>query len=157
MREEARTILRMVEQHAVSVEDARKLLIAIGERVDDQGVMNEVLERLAAGDVTLAGAVAELETPPVSAPENGDGRVQERWLRILVQEYGRDRVNVRIPLRLVDTGLRLLKSMPGSPVRIKGVPVDMDALWASVRGLDLGKMLEVEGDDGAHIVIAIEV
>lgn len=155
MREEARTILHMVEQHTVSVEDARKLLIAIGERVDDQRMMR-VLSTLAAGELTVEGAVDALEQPEVSDGHGGDSGLGNRWLRILVQEYGRDRVNVRIPLQLVDTGLRLLKSIPGSPIRIKGVPVDMDALWAAAKRMDAGKVLEVEGDDGARIVLAIE-
>jgi hypothetical protein len=83
----------------------------------------KVLEMLAAGKITsdeaeklldkLAGnssnALPSAEKPAVSAAQ---GTAKPKYLRIVVDQPGRDQVNVRVPLSLVRSGKGLLAVMP---------------------------------------------
>src|SRR5271155_443989 len=83
----------------------------------------KVLEMLAAGKITadeaeklldkLAGnasnATGSTETPPSSAAPVS---AKPKYLRIVVDQPGREQVNVRVPLSLVRSGRGLLAIMP---------------------------------------------
>ena len=83
----------------------------------------KVLEMLAAGKITaeeaerlldkLAGnasnAAPAADTPPASAAV---GSAKPKYLRIVVDQPGRDQVNVRVPLAFVNSGRSLLAIMP---------------------------------------------
>ena len=80
--EERLRILRMVEQGQISAEDGSRLLDALsaGER-----------------------RKAQISSPSASATGSG------RWLRVRVTDArsGRNKVNVTIPMGLVDVGLKM--------------------------------------------------
>jgi hypothetical protein len=83
----------------------------------------KVLEMLAAGKITpdeaerlldkLSGnasnATAGAEKPPAPAQQ---GNAKPKYLRIVVDQPGREQVNMRVPLSLVGSGRGLLAIMP---------------------------------------------
>ena len=83
----------------------------------------KVLEMLAAGKITpdeaerlldklsgnLLNATAGAEKPPAPTQQ---GNAKPKYLRIVVDQPGREQVNVRVPLSLVRSGRSLLAIMP---------------------------------------------
>jgi hypothetical protein len=107
MSEEKRKILEMVADRKLSVDDAEKLLAAVGER---------------AGEASPAGSGAQKSGP--------------KFLRVLVEPAADnpqgDRVNVRVPLNLVRAGLKFASFIPAQAqekinqeMKEKGVPFDL--------------------------------
>ena len=78
--EERMRILKMVEEHKITVEEAAKLLAAIGE-----------------GGAATAGQ------------RQGRGAQAGKWLRIRVTDIatGRSKASVQIPLGLLDAGMKI--------------------------------------------------
>ncbi len=75
-----------------------------------------------------------------------------KWLRIHVQKQGEKPVNIRVPLGLMNVGMRLL----GQELKIGTVPVSTQDLWDSIQSETTGTVLEVEGQDGEHVEIIVE-
>jgi hypothetical protein len=118
-------ILRMIENRQISAEEGARLLSALEDK---------------------PGADA---LPPPSPQTRG------RWLNVRVtdQRSGKRKVNVRIPLSLVDVGLKLGAKF--SPVGIEGL--DMNQIMAAVKAGGTGKIVDVEDEmDGEHVEIYIE-
>jgi hypothetical protein len=83
----------------------------------------KVLEMLAAGKITpdeaerlldklsgnVSNATAGAEKPPAPAQQ---GNAKPKYLRIVVDQPGREQVNMRVPLSLVGSGRGLLAIMP---------------------------------------------
>lgn len=82
---ERRQILDMLAKGKITVEEAEKLLSAVGQPVDSG-----------------AGSVEPTRTQPSKA----------RYLRVLVSESGSEKVDVRIPLQLVRAGMKLGSLIP---------------------------------------------
>jgi hypothetical protein len=83
----------------------------------------KVLEMLAAGKISaeeaerlldkLAGGAANQATAgEPAAASSTQAAAKPKYLRVVVDNPGRDQVNVRIPLSLVGSGQRLLAVMP---------------------------------------------
>ncbi len=117
MDEQSRQVLEMLAEGKVTVEEAERLLAALGR------------ER-------KVGAIGR---------EPGDGAVQmagrPKYLRVLVtsEEGARDaavgRVNVRVPIQLLRAGVRLTSLIPPQTLSVvnqelskAGVPVDLSQL-----------------------------
>ena len=129
MNEERRKILGMLAEGKISADEADQLLGALGTSSDGS-----------AGD------------RPKKRP---------RWLKVQVEPCGGgsgDRVNVKIPLRLLRTGLKLGAVLPGSvkgkvvsALGTEGIDFDLDKLdCKSVDELidSLGEVcIEVKSDD----------
>ncbi len=105
----------------------------------------KVLEMLAAGKITPEDAerlLNRLASPatPEDAPEgetagaadNGEGtrrRRAPRFLRVVVDSPERDSVNIRLPLGLIRTGLKLSTILPGRVSdRLSERGIDLSAL-----------------------------
>ena len=107
MSEETRKILDMLHQGTIGVGEAEKLLAAVS-----------------AADVPAAG------------PATGTGA--RKYLRIQVepdQETGGDRVNIRVPMKLIRAGLKLAAFLPrdaqsqvNTALQEKGMNVDLSKL-----------------------------
>lgn len=79
----------------------------------------KVLEMLAAGKITadeaerlldkLAASASGTEPPPSSSVP---GAARPKYLRIVVDQPGREQVNMRVPLAIVGSGASLLGIMP---------------------------------------------
>lgn len=104
----------------------------------------KVLELLAAGKITSDEAnrlLEKLESPRESESSGqGDASpsrpVAPKYLRVLVDGTNGDTVNVRIPLVLVKTGIKLSTMLPSNATaRMKE------------KGIDLGHLSELQGDE----------
>ncbi len=117
--EERLRILRMVEQRQISAEEGAKLLSELEE------------------------SQREEPTPP-SPPGS-----QPRWFRVRVTDLksGRSKVNVNIPMGLVNVGLKL-----GARFAPKMEGVDADRVIEMIKEGARGKLLDVEDDEGGERV-----
>lgn len=124
--EERLRILKMVEQGIVSAEDGSRLLEALnaGEQRRSQNA------------------------PPSGFAGSG------RWLRVRVTDVrtGRNKVNVTIPMGLVDVGLKM-----GARFAPEMEGFDLAQLAELVRSGATGKLAEVQdAEDGELVEIYIE-
>jgi hypothetical protein len=87
-------------------------------------------------------------TPPAVAPESG--RVLDaapRQLRIRVEEQGRTVVNLRVPLSVAETALRMVPGLGGEQAA---------QVRAALEGGAIGRILDVEDPDGDSVLISLE-
>jgi len=118
-------ILKMIENRQISAEEGARLLSALEDK-------------------------PSAELPPPPSPQT-----RGRWLNVRVtdQRSGKRKVNVRIPLSLVDVGLKLGAKF--SPVGLEGL--DMNQIMSAVKAGGTGKIVDVEDEeDGEHVEIYIE-
>jgi hypothetical protein len=142
MSEETRRVLEMLSQGKITVEEADRLMQAVG--------------------------VARAE--PVSAPGPDGQSPKPRFFRITVNKSGKEgrkaeTVNVRVPMSVVRGGLRLGSIIPGLGNRLthrlreKGIDLDLskiDANELEAMLKDLGELrIDVDGDD-AQVRICCE-
>ncbi len=124
--EERMQILKMIEQKQITAEEGAKLLAALGEK--DRG---------------------EAPAPKPSPATSG------KWFRVRVTDLktGRRKVNVNIPLSLVDVGMKMGAKF--APAGLEGV--DMNQIMAAIKGGGEGKVVDVEDEeDGEHVEVFIE-
>ncbi len=124
--EERMQILKMIEAKQITAEEGAKLLAALGEK--DR---NEPLR------------------PQPSPSTSG------KWFRVRVTDLktGRRKVNVNIPLGLVDVGMKMGAKF--APAGVEGL--DMEKIIAAIKGGGQGKVVDVEDEeDGEHVEVFIE-
>ncbi len=129
--EERMKVLRMVEDGKITAEQATQLLEALDE----------------APTTGPKGAPAGA-TPPSGTPGPG------RWFRVRVTDTdtGKVRVNVRLPVGVVNAGLKM--GMKFAP-QIEGM--DVASLTAMINSGEIGQVVDVMDDeDGEHVEVFIE-
>jgi len=123
--EERLRILKMVEEGKISAADGARLLEAL--------------------------SVSDKRRPePASQPASGTAR----WLRVRVTDLqtGKDRVNVNIPMNLVNVGLKM-----GARFAPDMEGVNLAEITELVRSGATGKLVEVEDlEDGERVEIFVE-
>ena len=135
-------ILKMLAKGKISVDEAERLLDAIGS---------------ASGEGAPAGA---------GAPEGG-GKAKPKFLHVLVEEKDGDRVSVRVPLNLVRAGVKLSSLMPDAAaekvnevLRQKGIRMDLGGMKSGALEelIDqLGELtVDVEERDGDKVRVFCE-
>jgi len=107
---ERRQILEMLAQGKITAEDAGRLLDKLGEAQAD-----------------------EMSDSPA---REDDRPFNPRFLRVHVDSHDGDKVNVRVPLKLIKTGLVMAAVLPEDVCDKLGD-----------RGIDLGKLSQLEGDE----------
>ena len=125
--EERMKILKMVEDGKVSAEDGAKLLAAL-----DESRRN----------------TRSTPTPPPGTTANG------RWLHIRVTDIknGRPKVNVNIPMGLVNVGLKM-----GAKFAPEVEGLDVQQIADAVNSGMTGKIIDVtDEEDGEHVEIYVE-
>jgi hypothetical protein len=125
--DERMQILKMVENKQITVEDGAKLLAALEAKGNSGG-----------------------PTVPPPSPST-----QGRWFRVRVTDLktGRRKVNVNIPLGLVDVGLKMGAKF--APAGLEGL--DMNQILAAIKTGGEGKIVDVEDEeDGEHVEIFVE-
>ena len=130
--EERIQILKMVQESKISVEDAAQLL-----------------EELDGGE---KGAPAPQSASPIAEPQ-GLGR-KPRWLRVRVTDTdsGRPRVNVRLPISMVNIGLKM-----GTRFAPEIDGLDADQLVKLIESGEIGQIVDVMDDkDGEHVEVFLE-
>ncbi len=123
--EERMQILKMVEAKQITAEEAAKLLAALGEKKG--------------------------ETPGPQPSPSTTGK----WFRVRVTDLktGRKKVNVNIPLGLVDVGLKMGAKF--APAGVTGL--DMNQIMTVIRNGGQGKVVDVEDEeDGEHVEVFID-
>lgn len=129
MNEERMQILRMIAEKKISAEDGAKLLAALKPRP------------------------ARPPTPPVPPVPPGEiPSLSGRWFRVRVTDMktGRRKVNVNIPLGLVNAGLKL-------GARFGTSNFDMNEVIAAIREGASGKIIEMEdAEDGERVEVFVE-
>ncbi len=124
--EERMQILKMIEGKQITAEEGAKLLAALGEKDQNQTA-----------------------TPKPSPGTSG------KWFRVRVTDLrtGRRKVNVNIPLGLVDVGLKMGAKF--APAGLQGF--DMNQIMAAIKNGNEGKVVDVEDEeDGEHVEVFIE-
>lgn len=119
-------VLRMLESGAITADDAARLLDALDKSERQLPALPEDL------------------TQPLS------GQEPVRRVRIQVHDAKGSRVNLAVPLNLVDAGLAIARRV--APERLGDVGTLRQAILSGMRG----PVLEVHGEDGAHVMIVVE-
>ncbi len=138
--EERMKILQMLQDGKISTEAAAQLLQAMGEDAPE----------------TPPAPPAPQAEPQVPMPpaQPSDSTRRPRWLRVRVTDTdsGRPRVNVRLPISLVNLGLKLgAKYTP----EIEGL--DVQALLEAAQSGESGAFVDVfDEDDGEHVEVFLE-
>ena len=137
--EETMRILKMVEEGKISAEQAVGLLDALG-----QAVPAEVPAEAPAG-----GWVE-----PVSAPGGG---YDDKMLRVVVDTPEGDKVNVQLPVKIVQ---QMLKVTGKLPIQWEGSEkIDLEALTTAIlECIDnetLGTIVDVSASDGSTVKVYI--
>ena len=120
--------------------------------------VKKVLDLLEEGKVTKEEAVELIEAIKESS---GDKKTPDgkRFMRIVVTENGQKKVNVKIPIRLINFGLSAWKLTGGNKVNIDGgnIPIDVDELKKAIDDPDFyGKIVDVDDQEkGEHVEIEI--
>jgi hypothetical protein len=122
----------------------------------------KVLKMVESGKITAAEATQLLEAldeaptsaknaPPTPPPPPG---MSGRWFRVRVtdSDSGKVRVNVRLPVGLVNAGLKM--GMRFAP-QVEGM--DIEALTSMINSGEIGQIVDVMDDkDGEHVEVFIE-
>ncbi len=126
MGEERKKVLEMLAAGKISAEEAEKLL-----------------DKLASGPTNQASA----GNPPAASPTQATAK--PKYLRVVVDNPGRDQVNVRIPLSLVGSGHRLLAVMPARVTeRLAEYGIDPSMLSADCVDLESLRDVNIDVDKG---------
>ncbi|MBN1758619.1 MAG: hypothetical protein JW863_09890 [Chitinispirillaceae bacterium] len=125
MSEDRKRILSMVAEGKITVEEAEKLLGALGAGNNETAV--------ATGTVQAAGGKSEL-----------------KYLRVVVDSTGGDNVNVRVPMALLRAGLKLSALVPpqvyqkvSDNMAEKGMDFDLNTMLKSG---DIEQLMESLGE-----------
>lgn len=129
MTEERLRVLKMLQEGRISTEEATQLL--------------EALE-MSRGP--------QMPKPPQAA--EGARAGMGRWLRVRVTDTdtGKTRVNVRLPLNVVEAGMKMgLRSAPAIQ------DMDPNVLMEMIRSGEIGQIVDVfDEQDGEHVEVFIE-
>lgn len=123
--DERMQILKMIEAKQITAEEGAKLLGALGE--SDRA-----------------------STSPHPSPSTSG-----KWFRVRVTDLrsGKRKVNVNIPLGLVDVGMKMGAKF--APAGLEGL--DMQQIIAAIKSGGEGKIVDVEDEeDGEHVEVFIE-
>ena len=146
--EERMMILRMVEEGKITPEEGARLLAAMGEREAEPELAGATLGAATDGSprdsASAGGAYAG------SFANFGDSSLNGRTFRVRVSNgmTGKQKVDVNIPLGLVEFGLRFIP--PSAKVNAQAI---RDAITSGVRG----RIVDVQDNEkGDHVEIFIE-
>jgi hypothetical protein len=116
----------------------------------------QILTMVQNGTITAAeGAklLGALDEAPVREV-NADDKSPARWFRVRVTDLatGRSKVNVNIPIGLVNVGLRM-----GAKFAPEMSGMNMDEVITAIKSGTRGKVIDVEdAEDGEHVEIYVE-
>ncbi len=129
--EERLKILKMIQEGKITAEQGMKLLEALGQ-VARPGV----------------------QAPRPDLPYSPGAPHAARWFRVRVTDLdtGRVRVNIRMPINVVTTGVKL-----GARFSPEVEGLDMTQLMDAIRSGETGQIVDVVDEkDGEHIEVFLE-
>lgn len=120
MREEIKKILKMIEDGHITAEEGEKLIEALDEQKSE---------------VSLYHSQGSSSNP--------------RFIKVRIAEEGKNKVNVTIPISLVEVGLKI-----GAKIGPKFAPetevlqeIDFEELMQAIREGARGKLVDIQDDD----------
>jgi len=125
--EERLKILKMIQEGMITAEEGAKLLKALSSSSRQSAPRRATIQ--------VSGA---------------------RWLRVRVTDIatGKSKVNVNLPLKLVDAGINIAAQFVPDGVELEGI---MTAVNDAIGDNLVGKIVDVvDGEDGEHIEVFIE-
>lgn len=125
--EERLKILKMIQEGKITAEEGAKLLKA------------------------LTSSSQKPRRQATTRPAGG-----ARWLRVRVTDMssGKAKVNVNLPLKLVDAGLNIAAQFAPEDIEVAGLT---EAVNEAIHDNLIGKIVDVvDGEDGEHIEVFIE-
>lgn len=115
----------------------------------------KILKMVQEGKITAEEGIQLIEAlDDSSAPAQAAPRGGGRWLRVRVTDTntGKVRVNVRLPLNVVNAGLKM-----GAKFSPEVEGLDVDQLMTFVRSGETGQVVDVfDEKDGEHVEVFIE-
>ncbi|MBN2148477.1 MAG: hypothetical protein JW726_13905 [Anaerolineales bacterium] len=137
--DERMAILKMIEESKISAEQGAQLLAALGT-----------------AEKKAEAVPPTPPTPPTPAPAPGvkPPQISGRWFRVLVTDTstGKHKVSVRLPMRLVNWGLKV-----GSRYTDELEGIDMEELSSALEEGGDGQLIDViDEEDGEHVQVFIE-
>lgn len=121
------TILKMVEEGKITVEEASKLLQSIENKNQELSLVTKSTERTA------------------------------KWIKIKVIDDKGTKVNVNLPIALVDVAFKIAKASDSNfDVKLGNVNVDIDAIINMIQEGAEGKIVDIDSSDGTKVEIVIE-
>jgi len=128
MKEEVRKILKMVEEGKITADEAEKLMDML-----EPGNRN------------------------VSSFNTDAAGNSEKFLRVKVVDNGVTKVNVNVPLSLVEVGLKLSSQMGAEfePKLQVLKNIDFNEIVSSIQSGAQGKLIEVQ-DDNTYVTVTVE-
>lgn len=119
--------------------------------------LDEILRRVASGELTpqkaealIAALGSDRGSPPVDRPPPRPAMPQgrpERIVRLQVMEGGRAVVNLRVPMSWAGLAGSVLPGLSGEHA---------ERLRDAIRSGSVGRILEVEDEDGDGVIISTE-
>jgi hypothetical protein len=111
MTEERKTILEMLSEKKITVEEAERLIAALGAP----------------------------EAPESGSPESGGAKIPWKYLRVVVEpgpnSEAKDKVNIRVPMKLIRAGLKFAALIPknaqgevNKALQEKGIDIDLSRI-----------------------------
>lgn len=113
----------------------------------------QILRMVESGQVSAEEGARLLEALEGKEGEPRQPRQKARWLRVRVTdlETGRHKVNINLPMGLMDIGARIGARFAAP------ADFDMEELMASIRSGAQGKIIDVEDqEDGERVEIYVE-
>lgn len=125
--EERLKILKMIQDGTINAEEGAKLLKAL----------------------TSSSQKQQSRRTPIQVGS-------ARWLRVRVTDMatGKAKVNVNLPLKLVDAGINIAAQFVPDGIELEGI---VSAVNEAIGDNMIGKIVDVvDGEDGEHIEVFIE-
>lgn len=120
-------ILKMVEEGKITVEEASKLLQSVEDKKQELAIITNPGERTA------------------------------KWIKVKVIDDEGTRVNVNLPIALVDVAFKIAKASDSNfDVRLGNIDLDIDAIVQMIKDGAEGKIVDIDTSDGTKVEIVIE-
>ena len=113
-----------------------------------------ILKMVEQKQISAADAAKLLAALQAGANEGAPQPTRARWLRFRVTDRasGRNKVNVTIPIGLLDVGLKMGARLPAEMTGM-----DLNAIQAAIKQGMQGKIVEVDDDDDdEHVEVFVE-
>jgi hypothetical protein len=105
----------------------------------------QILDMVSGGQITAEEGVNLLAALKVGSREGvTEEGTQARWFRVRITDLktGKNKVNVNIPMALVNVGIKM-----GARFVPKGKGMDLEKLAEAVRSGTQGKVMDIEDED----------
>ena len=118
--------------------------------------VDELLEGRKSQEIALAEPAPEPAPEPQPAPSRADGP-RPKKLHIQVDSSDGDVVNINVPLGMASAVLGASSKLPGAVnLNLNNADIDAALIAEAIKHGEKGTLVEVDGDDGDHVVISLE-